>query len=210
MENLEPHRHTRLQSSRSIRILKLLPSVKQDAPIQCRLEELNVDNYVSHNYKTPGPYEALSYVWGSRSGSIPIECDGQSLLVTENCYSALVRLRRWFWNRALWIDSICIDQEKSEPSEEERVAQIQLMGEVYRIASCVIVWLGQCSVSTRKTLMILQTAAILKIFPERLPDFWLTTWREAILRNLSNHLRDNTKLRQSWIELQNNSWFSRC
>ncbi|TGO57863.1 hypothetical protein BCON_0061g00280 [Botryotinia convoluta] len=129
MENLEPHTHTRLQSPRSIRILKLLPSIKQNAPIQCRLAELDIDHYASHVYETPGPYEALSYVWGSRSGSIPIDCDGKSLLVTENCHSALVRLRRRLWRRALWIDSICIDQEKSKPSEEERVVQIQLMGE---------------------------------------------------------------------------------
>ncbi|KAF5869481.1 putative het-domain-containing protein [Botrytis fragariae] len=210
MENLEPHRHTRLQSPRLIRILKLLPSIKQNAPIKCRLTELNIDKYVSHGYKTPGPYEALSYVWGSRSGSILIDCNGKSLLVTENCHTALVRLRRRLWRRTLWIDSICIDQEESKPSEEERVVQIQLMGEVYRIARCVIVWLGQCSVSTRKTLMILQAAAILKLSGERIPDFFLETWREDILRKLVDQLRDNTTFYQSWIELQNNSWFSRC
>ncbi|TGO11073.1 hypothetical protein BTUL_0118g00300 [Botrytis tulipae] len=96
MKNLEPHTHTRLQSPRYIRILKLLPSAKQHARIQCRLAELDIDKYTSHDYKTPGPYEALSYVWGSTNGSISIECDGKALLVTENCHSALVRLQRRF------------------------------------------------------------------------------------------------------------------
>ncbi|KAF7900762.1 hypothetical protein EAE99_012257 [Botrytis elliptica] len=192
MKNLEPHRHTRLQSPRSIRILKLLPSVKQNAPIQCRLAELNIDKYTSNDYETPGPYEALSYVWGSRCGSIPIECDGRALLVTENCHSALVRLRRRFRSRALWVDSICIDQEKSKPSEEERAAQIQLMGKVYRIASCVIVWLGQCPVSTKGILRILQASAILELISKRVPGIKFGRWRKAILYKLGRQLRGDS------------------
>ncbi|KAF7858758.1 uncharacterized protein EAF02_011082 [Botrytis sinoallii] len=210
MKNLEPHRHTRLQSPRSIRILKLLPSVKQNAPIQCRLAELDIDNYTSNDYKTPGPYEALSYVWGSRYGSIPIECDGKSLLVTENCHNALIRLRRRFRSRALWIDSICIDQEKSKPSEEERISQIQLMGEVYRIAKCVIVWLGQCSVSTKETLRILRVATTLVLIANRTRNYSDNKWLEEMLWILVTHLQENTNCRQSWIELKNNPWFSRC
>ncbi|TGO90031.1 hypothetical protein BPOR_0082g00070 [Botrytis porri] len=139
MPNLEPYKHKRLESPRSIRILKLLPLVEQNAPIQFRLKELDINKYASHHYETPGPDEALSYVWGSRIGSIPIACEGKSLLVTENCHSALVRLRRRFRSRALWIDSICIDQEKSKPSEEERTVQIQLMGELcYSLARTML------------------------------------------------------------------------
>ncbi|TGO60066.1 hypothetical protein BOTNAR_0151g00070 [Botryotinia narcissicola] len=130
MPNPESHKHKRLESPRSIRIFKLLPSVKQNAPIQCRLAELNIDDYKSHDYQIQGPYEALSYVWGSTDDSIPIACDGKALLVTENCHSALVCLRRRFRSRALWIDSIYIDQEKSKPLKEERIVQIQLIGEL--------------------------------------------------------------------------------
>lgn len=65
MENLEPHTHTRLRSPRSIRILKLLPSVKQNAPIQCRLAELDIDRYTYHDYK-PRDLMKRSRTFGAR------------------------------------------------------------------------------------------------------------------------------------------------
>jgi hypothetical protein len=85
-----------------------------------------------------GGYEALSYVWGSPRGNVPIECEGKTLLITPNCEAALRRIRRRTRTRALWIDAICIDQA----STDEKNAQVQLMSEVYSKARRVIVWLG--------------------------------------------------------------------
>jgi hypothetical protein len=62
-----------------------------------------------------------------------------TLLVTPNCASALKQLRPETKSRTLWIDSICIDQFNIE----ERNAQVKLMGEIYRGANMVLIWLGE-------------------------------------------------------------------
>jgi hypothetical protein len=118
--------HRRLGHDRAIRVLELLPSVDSQAPIQCRLKEFNLDD------KKIGPrYEAISYVWGSPTGTFPISCDGKVLLVTENCLTALYQLRRRVRKRVLWIDAVCIDQAEIKDAADERAVQIPLMGEIY-------------------------------------------------------------------------------
>lgn len=85
-------------------------------------------------------YEALSYVWGSPAGDRPLEVgeNEETLLITENCELALQHLRLGKQRRALWVDSICIDQK----SDDEKDYQLKLMGEIYRQASSVRVWVG--------------------------------------------------------------------
>jgi hypothetical protein len=83
-------------------------------------------------------YEALSYSWDAQSPSHPIATSNGTLLITPNCASALKQLRPEKESRTLWIDSICIDQFNIE----ERNAQVKLMGEIYRNANMVLVWLG--------------------------------------------------------------------
>jgi hypothetical protein len=39
----------------------------------------------------------------------------------------------------LWIDQLCIDQENND----EKGPQIQLMGDIYRTACEVVIWLGE-------------------------------------------------------------------
>jgi hypothetical protein len=39
----------------------------------------------------------------------------------------------------LWIDAICINQD----SEEERSQQVQLIGDIYKTAQQVLIWLGK-------------------------------------------------------------------
>lgn len=67
-----------------------------------------------------------------------ILCDGQTILVTQNLHNALSALSRrypGYW----WIDQLCINQD----DVQERSAQVALMGNLYRNASQVIVWLGE-------------------------------------------------------------------
>ncbi|KAK2022010.1 heterokaryon incompatibility, partial [Colletotrichum zoysiae] len=103
-------------------------------PIHCELQEVNL--------KAGPSYEALSYVWGSPTRTHPISCNGLTLLVTPNCRDALIHLRRRVTKRTLWIDAICIDQGDSEGSKKERNNQILQMGEVYKTARRVVIWLG--------------------------------------------------------------------
>lgn len=132
-------RHTRLLSLRFTRLLRLFSASEFDSPLQIELVEICLDDPSSHWRD----YEALSYVWGSPSGSEEISCNGQLLLVTPNCESALRHLRLKDRDRMLWIDSISIDQENTVEARLERSAQVALMGEIYSKASRTLCWLGR-------------------------------------------------------------------
>ncbi|KAK2764428.1 hypothetical protein FQN54_009122 [Arachnomyces sp. PD_36] len=147
MPQPQPYSHPPLPSSRSIRLLTLSPSLSKSSPIHCHLRPIAFDDSTTDLIK----YEALSYVWGSSANRRGITCsdddDGEGgskgeLLVTNNCYEALLHLRSRYKPRTLWIDSICIDQTESKAGVSERNAQIKLMGEVYNRAERVVVWLG--------------------------------------------------------------------
>jgi hypothetical protein len=137
---LEPFQHERLSDPRtSIRIVLVQPARSVTDPVRCLLKEVRLDDAKS-KYK----FEALSYVWGAETGTLPILCHEKQLLVTENCLTALQQLRFCGISRerALWIDAICIDQTQNAVSTAERNRQVELMGEIYAKASRVIVWLG--------------------------------------------------------------------
>lgn len=131
-----PYQHEPLKSASSIRVVDLLPSPARNLPIICRIRQISLqDESIST------PFEALSYVWGSdRNQSISVH--GAKLLVTASCVEALRHLRYRFKKRTLWVDAICIDQGDGEESMRERNQQVALMGEVYRRAMQVIIWLG--------------------------------------------------------------------
>jgi hypothetical protein len=88
-----------------IRLLNLLPSEDEDAPIQCKV--------VNYSLTTTGRrrhlYEALSYVWGSEQKPNSISIDGTSLPITLSLYEALLRLRDHALGRYLWINAVCIN-----------------------------------------------------------------------------------------------------
>lgn len=131
--------HRRLSSPRSVRLLTLLPSPSLTAALELLLTEVSLDR-VSEQGKNG--FEALSYVWGSPVGTVPVSCDGQQLLVTPNCDSALRHLRLPDHDRVLWVDAICIDQGRSAESVRERNTQVALMGEIYQKAARTLCWLG--------------------------------------------------------------------
>lgn len=127
----QPYIHLPLKGSYSIRMLFLEPAPNHASPLRCSLAELPLD---------PVPkYSALSYAWDGQSLSSPVECGDGVLKITPNCESALRQLRHGHDVRNLWIDSICIDQT----SPAERNQQVALMGEIYKGAEQVVVWLGE-------------------------------------------------------------------
>ncbi|KAF2971856.1 hypothetical protein GQX73_g1678 [Xylaria multiplex] len=129
-----------LLTPRHIRVLDLHPSSDIAAPVRITLRQLCLSDR-----KTRDAYEALSYVWGSRAADVPIICGGKTILVTRNCYDALIRLRAGIVSReprCLWIDAICVDQRDDEGATLERNSQVKQMGEVYTNAKTVLIWLG--------------------------------------------------------------------
>ncbi|KAK7936004.1 hypothetical protein PG985_001499 [Apiospora marii] len=130
------YKHKPLSSEDSIRVFDLLPAINPKAPLELKLREESLSDLQTE-------YEALSYVWGAANENKYVTCAGQRLFVTDNCHDALVRLRRKFRPRTLWVDAICIDQVVGDTSSRERNHQVQRMGQVYHSATRVIIWLGQ-------------------------------------------------------------------
>jgi hypothetical protein len=89
-------------------------------------------------------YEALSYLWGPSGPEVPKFPIGRQepvFDVFENLYKALHRILSLTDEgdyRTLWIDQICINQEDTV----EQKSQVLLMGEIYKRAHDVLVWLG--------------------------------------------------------------------
>ncbi|KAJ4244035.1 hypothetical protein NW762_014648 [Fusarium torreyae] len=114
------------------RILSLQPGGWDD---EIRIALKTVD--ISSN--PPPEYEALSYVWGIETDTATVRIDGNHLFkVTSGLYTALRHLRRTDVTRIFWIDAICINQQDLV----ERGRQVAQMGDIYRTATRVVVWLG--------------------------------------------------------------------
>ncbi|KAF2117512.1 heterokaryon incompatibility protein-domain-containing protein [Lophiotrema nucula] len=84
------------------------------------------------------PFAALSYVWGNASKKCPILLDGCVFWVTESLNGALERFQEQDRTLFIWADAVCINQE----NPEEKGAQVQEMGNIYRTALVVLAWLG--------------------------------------------------------------------
>ena len=132
-----------LPTPTSIRLLHIRPyGSRTGAPIVCFLS--------THERSLAPPYEALSYVWGAQKPTGTIRCaDFNSTLpkrgrsrtkrtVRINLYAALQDLRHKTETRVMWIDGLCINQEDLA----ERSSQVAMMGDIYRSATAVVVYLG--------------------------------------------------------------------
>jgi hypothetical protein len=137
--------------SDSIRLLRLMPNEDKAAPIQCQL----VNYPFLKSEDGTHIYESLSYVWGSSDKPQSVFIGGCDLPVTTNLYNALLRLRDRFFERIIWADSICINQE----DEQEKGRQVQLMAKIYSQADRVIVYLGEEADNSDQALEDLRIAA---------------------------------------------------
>ncbi|RYP20480.1 hypothetical protein DL767_009434 [Monosporascus sp. MG133] len=128
----------------NIRLLHLMPSEKDGAPIRCQLFEYPIQK----TGERADLYEALSYCWGGSDKPCSISIGDRYLPVTANLYAALLRLRHHLIGRVIWVDAICINQE----DVKERGQQVRSMAEIYYKASRVIVWLGEAEAEDHDTL----------------------------------------------------------
>lgn len=117
--------------ARYIRLLKLLPGSGPD-PITIQLQSASLED--------PGPYTALSYVWGdAKVDRRTIYSGDTELSVTANLFHALCRFRDVSETRTWWIDAVCINQS----STTERTQQVRMMMEIYTKAKKTVMWLGE-------------------------------------------------------------------
>ena len=84
--------------------------------------------------------------------------------------------------RVLWIDSICIDQ--TPEAVKERNVQVALMGDIYKSAARVVVWLGPSNERVERALrQIIDIAMITRSDPVSLAN------RRLVQGRLLEHTR---------------------
>ncbi|KAF7898959.1 uncharacterized protein EAF01_008172 [Botrytis porri] len=137
--------------SKSIRLLGSMPDEDLTAQIHFRL----------HNYSLRKSdrgihlYEALSYVWVSPESPKVVYINNHSLSITANLYTALLHLRYRSFERIIWVDSICINQEDNT----EKSHQIQLIAKIIGQANRVIVYLDDAADGSNQALESIRVAA---------------------------------------------------
>lgn len=185
-----------LPSPTSIRLIELLPG-KDVEPISCSLRPVNL--------KDTQPFEALSYVWGDSRDKRSVLCldhssitqtNKSTLHVTVNCWHALRRLRLEDKTRELWIDAICINQE----DDDEKSQQLPLMGDLYRKAACVLVYIGYDVNSAQ----LLEAFTLLKRLAVKAASF--TEDVQTFTAFTSVELSDALAFRRFF----DRAWFKRC
>jgi hypothetical protein len=128
---MPPPIYTQLRAERhETRVAKILPSRRQCTPIRCTLEVVSLQDNPE--------FEALSWSWGDLHSTISITLQNQPWQVPVNLRRALRQLRFQDKPRVVWIDALSINQADLQ----ERAAQVAMMGQIYKSAALVRVWLG--------------------------------------------------------------------
>ncbi|RSL86066.1 hypothetical protein CEP52_015945 [Fusarium oligoseptatum] len=115
----------------SVRLIELLPSTSPDAPICANMK-------CPRNFPGLPKYEALSYVHGSPEHVRAITVNERQIMVDSNIHDALKYLRRTKYSRILWVDQLCINHKDAI----EKSHQVARMGDIYRKATDVVIFLG--------------------------------------------------------------------
>ena len=136
---------------REIRLLYIMPSADPTSTVEMVMVHCSLDNHP--------PYKALSYTWGNPFSS-PVSPRVKALLKTDvdpwdktatvfvndvaftvkrNLIDAIHRFRATHAKKAIWVDSICINQ--ADPIECGQ--EVRLMDQVYGTAEEVPIWLGK-------------------------------------------------------------------
>lgn len=108
----------------------LLNPGQRNEPLECSIHNHSLDQSLD--------YEAISYVWGPPIRNKALICDGQILKITQSLSNVLKRLRLRSEPRALWADSISINQEDLQ----EKGREVALMARIYQGAKRTLICLG--------------------------------------------------------------------
>ncbi|CZR65424.1 uncharacterized protein PAC_15324 [Phialocephala subalpina] len=201
-----------INSHKEIRILRLFRGKKND-PLECALFPIALHSTIANNRSRNSnsnsqdhPYSALSYCWGepedeptkelliyddTNKHDLKKSYPAKKFYVRENLFAALLQFRQTNKDINLWVDAICINQEKKPDALKEKTAQVARMDEVYSQAQTVCVWLGEGTSETKETFQFLKSILDLQNYDDliknkRKPEKWLLL-----------------------VQLMRNRWFSR-
>jgi serine/threonine protein kinase len=138
-EQLKTYEYKRLSSSTNIRLLKLYGARSENEGIVCELVEESLRD------QEPVDFEALSWSWGMGPWTDKIKIrQGDEVFghkVPPDLGKALRALRLRQTVRTLWVDALCIDQNRME----ERNQQVPSMPLIFGTARKVCVWIGDAN-----------------------------------------------------------------
>ena len=120
-----------LEHKDSIRLLSLEPAQSIEA-------ELHASFFHARLEDAPR-YEAISYTWGAEIFPETLNFPAGCCKITANLASALKTFRLPDRERVLWADAVCINQAENV----EKSRQVAMMGEIYKSASTILIWLGE-------------------------------------------------------------------
>ncbi|KAH7384207.1 heterokaryon incompatibility protein-domain-containing protein [Phaeosphaeria sp. MPI-PUGE-AT-0046c] len=149
-----------LRNEASIRVLLLEPDADYGAPLFASLQHIQIikppEDASMTSYQHPSAmssstslldttqveYEAISYAWGILPPTEKLGMSGSSpptfLSISPVVDTMLRHLRYPYRQRCVWIDALCINQKDLE----EKGGQVNFMGEIYRQAKAIVIWVG--------------------------------------------------------------------
>lgn len=191
----EPYVYKSLPHGDCFRYLMLEPGTGSE-PLRCSIHTSTIPD---------ANYEAISYVWGSEIKDQRIYCDNHTIHITTNLFQALQRLRSSTDVRALWADSVCINQEDLE----EKGHQVSIMGLIYSSATRVLIYIGSDpGVHGSEVASLLYDMTI--HFNRKISELRLTNWDSFPFSHRSTDCHLTTDMRwQSVSVLVQQQWFKR-
>ena len=155
---LPPYVYEPLQSVDHVRVLVLRPTAAFNDTLKTDIIQYNRRGMYLTSYTTTPVYEAVSYAWGNPDFTHHIICnDTTRLSITQRVDTMLRYFRRVAKPRYLWIDAICLNQS----DESEKTEQIAKMGNIYREARKVNIWLGEATAAVPQVLSLFAEIALL-------------------------------------------------
>jgi hypothetical protein len=173
--------------STEIRLVEILPG-QFDDPIEIKIAIVDL--------KDNPTYDALSYVWKPRDGTVDtsqpldhafvLNHSSFSIKIGANLEAAIRHLRpetsgpvESRSGRVMWIDAICINQDLSW----ERNHQVRLMKQIYSSAQHVVVWLGPSHKDSDFIIRTLRTGSLAPSEQDRFKDgLEFLLWRDWFSR----------------------------
>ena len=179
--------------STCIRVLDLTPGTWN--------EDLQGTPRIVDLYSRP-KYEALSYTWGNGNEREAIFLGhGCQLQITYNLFTALKRLRNLCSIRTVWADAVCINQSDAG----EKSQQVPLMGEIYKTAENVLIWLGEYEHTSSRDRWRVIIPNLLWIFSRHWPrarNFKVAEMMESALRSSRPRWTDRAWVVQEFMLAQ--------
>ena len=111
--------------------------------------------------------------------------------ITRNLAAALRCFQSSGNSRILWIDSICINQSDIQ----EKNQQVRLMGEIYKKARRVLIWLGEKDHAGEDTTKAFECMDLMihRVWPRKNEFFLWLNVRKHVLRTRINSQVENTE-----------------